>query len=130
MTFAGAVIVGTLSYLAVYLIAIFFSETLDDRVDREESIFRYLKYRIQNSLSKYETYQIAKIHYKDDSRYEWNDLVYILDGDVKVPITCSKKDKEKIYQLQRMNPERDVWIKAKINRGELELIKIKGYTVK
>lgn len=92
--------------------------------------FHHFKERFRGVTTKYETYQVMSIRYKEDQDYHYNNLIYIIDDNVRVPVTCPKQEKSMIRQLQRLNPEMEIHIKAKVDKGRLELIKVKGYTVK
>lgn len=123
-------LIAALSSLVMGMIWLFASEVAEAIVEKKGNPFQNLKNRLQILFTKYETYHVARIIHNDDWYYDYNELIYIVDDAVKVPVTCSKQDKEKIRQLQRLNPEQDVYIKAKVDRGTLELVKVKGYTVK
>lgn len=125
--YVGIFVIVVLSIGLMFMIVEMVSEFISDR---KSSPFEPIKDRWQALTTKYETYHVVRVHYNDDNDYEYHNLIYIEEGGIRVPITCKSEDKKKIRQMQRLNKEHEVYIKAKIDQSTLELVKVKGYTVK
>lgn len=126
----GFVLIAIAACIGIGIVWLIASEIAESLTSDKPSPFHHFKERFRGVMTKCETYQVMRVHYKEDQEYGYNNLIYIIDDNVRVPVTCPKQEKGKIRQLQRLNPKMEIYIKAKVDRGKLELINVKGYTVK